>query len=657
MCVSLVVERGRREGFTGLIDFRGIERRSRLTITVLVLIGLSAPAWADVRFTISAGAGRYVRTGTMVPVLLRIENTDDTDYEGYATVQFAMGMRRSPTGVREIPLASGAVKQALFYVHAPSPCESITVTYVERGRTIARQTEQVTTIPSLRWTFGAIGQFPRSLPANEQPTNQRDIYTKLFITPEQIPDRHEGLEMYDVIFVTPPLEMPLASAQVRALKAWAMRGGVVIFETTRRTDAYIRGALAEWLPFHVVDSAGVTYEEFGENVLTGVGEIRYGEAIYESAGYPLVVKAPYGLGAVYCFNVSPDSPGFIQWEGAPALWRDILGPQLTPRTDDEYQESYMPLSGMYYGPGGEELNYVSEGLASSVYQRPTTEFRLWLVLILTVVYALVAGPGDYFLVRFLGKPILTWITFPVIVAVFTLAAYLGAKALVGGETSLKSNHRILVFQDQSTAIRDEVASYFVSETGTYRFSANSGAPLHLLEAGAVDDVRFAMEEEGMAVLQPIPLWSHRIYGFSEEAADYPDVRVTMTRDSGELAAKIVNESGQTLRSQRVYYGDGVWGVDEDLGPGETATITLTPFNRRTASEAYALSPFEGSLANYDWDLPMTRSLNYDRALRNGAAIYSARAGVGPSALLVDGAPRHEESGSHLLVLTYEVPAE
>jgi hypothetical protein len=59
----------------------------------------------------------------------------------------------------------------------------------------------------------------------------------------------------------------------------------------------------------------------------------------------------------------------------------------------------------------------------------------WLILII-VTYLLVVGPGDYFLVRRMRRPVLTWVTFPAFVILFSGVSYWKAYRLKAGPMQL-----------------------------------------------------------------------------------------------------------------------------------------------------------------------------------------------------------------------------
>ena len=61
----------------------------------------------------------------------------------------------------------------------------------------------------------------------------------------------------------------------------------------------------------------------------------------------------------------------------------------------------------------------------------------WLVAGLILIYLLLIGPGDYFLLRKLGgRMTWTWLTFPAVVVLVCLGAYVLAHAMKGSEVKI-----------------------------------------------------------------------------------------------------------------------------------------------------------------------------------------------------------------------------
>lgn len=139
---------------------------------------------------------------------------------------------------------------------------------------------------------------------------------------------------------------------------------------------------------------------------------------------PIIVRAPTGLGQVVFMAVDLDRPPFSDWTDRPRLISKLL------RGDEDQPQERSMLS----GTTGQLVELGYDDLAGQL--RTAAEQFSGVSLIpfswvagLLVIYILLIGPADYFLLRDVVRRMSwTWLTFPVIVAVFcSLAVFVHAK--------------------------------------------------------------------------------------------------------------------------------------------------------------------------------------------------------------------------------------
>ena len=162
---------------------------------------------------------------------------------------------------------------------------------------------------------------------------------------------------------------------------------------------------------------------------------------------PLVIRKPQGLGQVVFVATDLDRGPIRDWSDRPKLVAAILdlpANEQAGETDNPQQN---------YG-----YNDLAGQLRSAVdVPRDVHLVPFFVVALLVVVYILLIGPGDYFLLRRLGRGMQwTWITFPTIVVVFCVGAYLAAYWLKGDQ--LRVNQVDLVDIDAEGTARG--ASWF-----------------------------------------------------------------------------------------------------------------------------------------------------------------------------------------------------
>ncbi|GBD35912.1 hypothetical protein HRbin36_01027 [bacterium HR36] len=153
---------------------------------------------------------------------------------------------------------------------------------------------------------------------------------------------------------------------------------------------------------------------------------------------PAVLVWPYGLGQVSLVAFDTNVGAFTHWDGRTAFWEWLLETKPLPgrqtyRTALTSQREREPLT----------------QLVHELEQFQTEEIPFASVAGLMLAYVLLAGPFDYFLwVRWLRRPVLAWLTFPLVVVLVTIAAWYSAWAIHGSEVTV---HELVLYDLELTA--------------------------------------------------------------------------------------------------------------------------------------------------------------------------------------------------------------
>ncbi|HEX5106203.1 MAG TPA: hypothetical protein VFV87_20430, partial [Pirellulaceae bacterium] len=284
------------------------------------------------------------------------------------------------------------------------------------------------------------------------------------------PDRWWSYEGVDAIVLATSDEAfldKLTSPQIDAIAQWVRLGGRLILCVGARGEKLLAegGPWAALAPGKLADVSplrdGTGLETFTASKLPH-GEERYerdrplvsrltdasGTVLVEeggaiSANRPLIVHAPRGLGQVTYVGIDLDHPALASWKGRPSLIARLLqGKEPREQSDREANRSVTHL-------GYEDL--VGQ-LRAALDQVPTVKIvNFTTVSILTIVYLLLIGPGDFLLLSRLGWPRqVTWFTFPLV------AIALGAVAWLFGSQShgekVRLNQAELVDIDASSGV-------------------------------------------------------------------------------------------------------------------------------------------------------------------------------------------------------------
>src|SRR5690606_25398440 len=117
-----------------------------------------------------------------------------------------------------------------------------------------------------------VGEWPASLSRAE--ADGQPLYTPLQLRTENLPDRWEGFEMFDALVLTPPPSEPLTTPQVEALDGWILRGGTLVVDVSKRTDAFVQGPLRDLLPLVPAGMHQGLVPEFSAELAYSVGPVR-----------------------------------------------------------------------------------------------------------------------------------------------------------------------------------------------------------------------------------------------------------------------------------------------------------------------------------------------------------------------------------------------
>jgi hypothetical protein len=604
---------------------------NRLVLSLLVA-AFGCVAQAELSVTVQAGAGGTIRGNCIAPVQVLISNPD-ADLRGAIEAAFLQGIRELASSRMPLDLPQNSRKSVFLYIPAvPETADTVRIRFLRDGRyTVIEHKERLTTNSESLPHFGAVGRFPDGLP-DLHTKKERNRYFQLFLTADRVPQRWEGLQMYDCFMIVPPLDDALEIEQVQALREWVLRGGTLVIDVSEPKDAYATGALNDLLPLAPLGVETVQLDLLGKECPIGRCDHRRGNVLLQSNGKPLVVRENFGLGSIVCFAISPASTDFVSWSGHTEIWKTAL-------QDIDFERAERMEDANFGTMREDQIGQLKELIVA----KESGAVRLGAVFILIALYAAAIGPGDRWLVRRLGKPHLTWVTFPSMVAFFTLAAWFGAKYFVGGEMSAAAVGRILVDQEHHLAAQYDLASLFAPRTDEYKLQLKSGALVGELHSSIlIGDEPLHANLEDHSLLFQIPSWQQRVFAGSATIDTWPDIAVSMEKRGNERIVTVENKTQRPLTNVRAYFGTAQFPHSGNLGAGETCEIPLTDGTRvgygKTLSSrgTFMQTRDQGSIS------ATLREFDTSGALARGATVVSAQITANaPNPLIVDGSQRPE----------------
>jgi hypothetical protein len=379
--------------------------------------------------------------------------------------------------------------------------------------------------------------------------------------------------------------------------------------------------------------------------VTGNVEAYAGERVGD---FPIVVRSPHGLGEVAFAGVDFSRPPLADWSGRTAFLQALLRPYLANIGSSDSSQRLVTRG--YNDLGGAMRQQLGQSFVSVV------PIGFAVVAGLAIAYMVFLGPLDYLLVnRWLRRPWVAWISFPLIVLAFCGAA-MSLASWRNGQAGPRANRLELVDVDtisgrargtlwttlySPTAARFDVS---VAGRGLNAESARStdtllswwglpGVGIGGMQSGGVDlgivlnGYRYGPERKS---LQDMPVLASATKSlmarWTAPAAHMVEAKLT---DQNELAVGfITNQSGLTLQNVRLLYGSWAYRLGT-LNPGQRMEVgeQLSPRRLKTIVTRDVLSDGSTAQSQHEGHIFVPEEAS-PRELLNLIMFYDAAGGFG-----------------------------
>jgi len=455
--------------------------------------------------------------------------------------------------------------------------------------------------------------------------------------PLHLPRRWHGYEGVDTVVVatseTSVLEA-MDAEQFEAFRHWLQLGGRLVLCVGRRGEEVLApgSRLAFLAPGKLLEVSAQRstsgLEDFasaterldnagGERIrrfsidmtmLTDVqGLIESSEIGGPTGQLPTIIRHVYGLGRVDFLAFDPELSPFDRWQGRPTLVARVLDDGSERRGQTDQDSGVGQISHLGYD---DLVGQLRAGMDQFV---GVTRVNFSWVASLIVIYILLIGPVDYYLLKRFQRMHWTWLTFPLLVAGFCVLAIVFAMAASGDR--LHVNHVDVVDVDVDRGIARGTTWMHVYSPTTQAFDlrlqmrlpvagADTGSGGHLFTwhglpghglGGLNTRATAALFAEGYRVQGP----AARLEPDESEILGMPiqvsSSKALMARvwtevtlpDSGELtidsngllSGRLVNPLGIGLSDCMILYRNWSYPLSGSLGPGESVGFDgLSPRN-------------------------------------------------------------------------------
>jgi hypothetical protein len=456
---------------------------SRTLAFCLILFALfsSRVAQANVRFDVFVGYDGLVPTCSWFPVTCELQN------DGPAFTADIVITSEQATGGNErrvrVELPTGTQKRIFIPVFA-THSRFWSAELVQGRKVIAEQPmlrpkpkgnfPGLPILAAIPRTVAGTPSFPpiRSGNADAQPVAAR-------LQPEMFPDNPLTLEGMDVLYLNSEKALALDVPRAQALMAWLQRGGHLVVGVEQASDingnpwlrdlmpCKIEGAgvvkdhseLQDWVEktpnrAQVVDNTPNPYNPTAKKKTRGFtnGDVKPDEK-FEATPLPIVtaksgdgvvtigtreqplaIEAPRGRGKITVLTFSPEREPFLSWSNRDWFWVRTaqLSENLFKNTDYQANAGRFSTDGMF---------------GAMIDSKQVRKLPLGWLLLLLGGYLVVIGPLDHYWLKKINKQMLTWITFPCYVVIFSGLIYLIGFHLRAGDLELNELNIVDVLPD------------------------------------------------------------------------------------------------------------------------------------------------------------------------------------------------------------------
>jgi hypothetical protein len=348
-----------------------------------------------------------------------------------------------------------------------------------------------------------------------------------------------------------------------------------------------------------------------------------------SQGSPVIAHGSFGLGRVTLLAFDIDSGSFLEWKNNTDFWSVLLSLSQRPQGSGSSAGYAWDADS---DPGMKAAGQFAHSL-EQFGEMPVVSF--FLVALFILGYIILIGPVDYFFLKKVAKRLeWTWITFPALVLIVSVGAYLAAYYIKGDEMRLNKVDLIDVDLVHRRAVGNSWVTVFSPNLQKYDLQlmpegvgAIEGKPClswlgrpgdgprgfdRQQSAGLFRrDYAYGADAENLLGV-PIQVWGMKTFMCRWQTTFSPGqiVEAKITEEQAVLTGEIKSRLTVPLKDCRLIYQGHFWELG-NLEPGGTLKITDSgrAFDQeRNRGEAFrALQPHEVSVRGKvlaDYSVPL-----------------------------------------------------
>jgi hypothetical protein len=521
-------------------------------------------------------------------------------------------------------------------------------------------------IPDLRSALLSLAQMPDMPPQDFNMRETAPRYATFETNPDRLPEHWFGYQGVDLLILNTDkrellehLNKDAYRPRLKAIAQWVRRGGRLIIPVNHLTQDLLGPLLQApvWQPLVPVVPPALPGDVKKDAVARLIGVERFANAqakpfpgpgenpvpiakldpgpvppgIWEvkaktEDGRPLITRMPYGRGSITYLAFSLDQPPFTRWNGRVDFLKEMIN-TLAPRVNVNDRNQNQNFGRFGNDMGG--ANDITTSLQQTLDNFDVNVVPFGYVALFIVLYILVVGPLDYFILKHVFHKLeWTWITFPAVVLTVSVAAYFTAYALKGNDLKInkidivdfdlrteldakgeRTGRAFAYGQSYFTILSPRIQNYTIGvEPNPAFWGAKAENPLSADQVSWLGRPEFdgmgAMGRSGSQgffrrpysyaddakglVAVPIPVWTTKSCNASWEAAvpKFPfqaDLVYHTPREAVKLSGTLKSHLPVDLEDAWIFFGRNAYPIGNLPGTvtgGEPAKIALDTLKRK-----------------------------------------------------------------------------
>jgi hypothetical protein len=299
-----------------------------------------------------------------------------------------------------------------------------------------------------------------------------------------------------------------------------------------------------------------------------VGALRDGKVELSVDNTPLIVTATRGRGRVTALLFSPEREPFVSWKNLPTFWAKV---------------SEVPANWYASQRFGVAGGMSSDGIfGAMIDSRQIHKLPVEWLLLLLIVYLVVIGPFDQFWLKKIGRPMLTWITFPCYVVMFSLLIYFIGYKLRAGEAEWNELHVVDVLMNGDKAELRGRTYASVYAPSNQRYLLESQEKFATLRGEFQGAMGGGQSSEKATIVQNgdsfkaeifVPVWTSQLFVSDWWQPSEAPFTASVSVSGDGWQVKVENRTEQKLSDAQIVIDRRVFKLGE-IAPSKTQTFKV-----------------------------------------------------------------------------------